>query len=112
MNFFRKRNSVVDFTRMKNMPKVNNEIEIVDLSKEKTPEAVMDLANLARAETEVSRKPSLPITESLREARDKKEKLRAIFNEMRLKIDDSEYKLRNMEQKMHEMEKRIRDLER
>lgn len=121
---WKKRNEVVDLTKMKNLlPANTEEVEIVDLSAKKTPEiekensgvsALGSLGSLANAGKPDTLTPAPgPITAGLRDARDaKKEKLKAVFNEMRLKIDDTDYKTRNLLGKVDELEKRIKELER
>lgn len=116
---------VIDLTKMRHLIPSDSEsfqsdIEIVDLSnnagKQETASplsALGNLANAARAEEGYLRDSPGPITSGLREARDaRKEKLRAVFNEMRVKVDDNDYKLTDLMSKMRDMEKRLKEIER
>ncbi|NCO11686.1 hypothetical protein CO038_01510 [Candidatus Pacearchaeota archaeon CG_4_9_14_0_2_um_filter_39_13] len=120
---WKKKGEVVDLTKMRHLlPKNTEEVEIVDLSSKKEVKESADsglsalsaLGGRANVKTNYSGLDSPgPITSGLRDARDaRKEKLKAVFNEMRLKIEDNEYKMRDVVGKMGEMEKRIKELER
>lgn len=127
---WKKGHDVVDLTKMRHLlpTHTDEDVEIVDLSAQKRPQnysnnsgdsgagALGALGSLASAGatsySTLTPSPG-PITEGLREARDaKKEKLKAVFNEMRLKLDDNEFKMKDVVGKLNEMERRIKELER
>lgn len=115
MAWFGKRKSdVIDMTRMRHLlpASSDNEVEEIDLSNVQKPASSGTssfdfLGSLASAQNLES--SSGPITESLRDAR--RAKMGGV-NELKIKLEDSEYKINDLTNRVREMEKRLRELER
>jgi len=121
-NPFRRKNEVVDLTIMRDRGILKDvsqekEDEFVDFSSSQNQTAqnsgsfdfLSSLATGADSSLTSESSPG-PITESLRDAR--KRGIGADLNEMRIKLEDTEYKLNNALRRIQELERKTRELER
>ncbi len=125
----KKKNDVIDFTKFRslspNSVSAKND-SVLDLGtnnvkNENSSEVNLgfldNLANASSGAKEVQsnnywNKASSPgpITDSLREAR--RQRLKAAFNEMKNKIDDSDFKISSLNRKIDDIEERLKEIER
>ncbi|MCH7568100.1 MAG: hypothetical protein IIA87_01645 [Nanoarchaeota archaeon] len=125
MGLFRRKkgSEVIDFTNLYNRELIKQsgesaENDVVDLSTNQSQDTFSNsddfLSGLAGvgavADTQVQTSERIgagPITSSLRKAR-QESNIHAKFNEIKLKIDDTDYKLNNLIEKVKEIEHRVR----
>jgi hypothetical protein len=111
MGFFKKkRNEIIDLTKDERIRSglgkkstSSDYVKVPTTSESKEDDFLSGLAGAGNFESSPG-----PITNSLRDAR-KRISLNNELNELRLKLDDSDFKLRNLVEKVREIERRMDD---
>jgi hypothetical protein len=122
MGIFKKKGvDVVDLTDMQRRgilektAKNDNEDGVIDFGFDKTKESgantagdfLSSLAGVETSKSAINESPG-PITDSLRDAR-KRASMNSELNELRLKLDDSDFKLSSLIEKVKEVERRLNE---